>query len=72
MTLFERLKNFVHNEAFGGVLLIICTIFALLVQNSFLSDHYRELLNLNMGFVAGEFRLEKPFLLWVNDGLISI
>ncbi|EDP6863266.1 Na(+)/H(+) antiporter NhaA, partial [Campylobacter upsaliensis] len=50
MTLFERLKNFVHNEAFGGVLLIICTIFALLVQNSFLSDHYRELLNLNMGF----------------------
>ncbi|EAH4719668.1 Na+/H+ antiporter NhaA [Campylobacter upsaliensis] len=72
MTLFERLKNFVHNEAFGGVLLIICTIFALLVQNSFLSDHYRELLNLNMGFIAGEFRLEKPFLLWVNDGLISI
>ncbi|EAI7389986.1 Na+/H+ antiporter NhaA [Campylobacter upsaliensis] len=72
MTLFERLKNFVHNEAFGGVLLIICTIFALLVQNSSLSDHYRELLNLNMGFVAGEFRLEKPFLLWVNDGLISI
>ena len=72
MTLFERLKNFVHNEAFDGVLLIICTIFALLVQNSFLSDHYRELLNLNMGFVAGEFRLEKPFLLWVNDGLISI
>ncbi|EAH6260862.1 Na+/H+ antiporter NhaA [Campylobacter upsaliensis] len=72
MTLFERLKNFVHNEAFGGVLLIICTVFALLVQNSFLSDHYRELLNLNMGFVAGEFRLEKPFLLWVNDGLISI
>ncbi|ELZ2673695.1 Na+/H+ antiporter NhaA [Campylobacter upsaliensis] len=72
MTLFERLKNFVHNEAFDGVLLIICTIFALLVQNSSLSDHYRELLNLNMGFVAGEFRLEKPFLLWVNDGLISI
>ncbi|EPU9891590.1 Na+/H+ antiporter NhaA [Campylobacter upsaliensis] len=72
MTLFERLKKFVYNEAFGGVLLIICTIFALLVQNSFLSDHYRELLNLNMGFVAGEFRLEKPFLLWVNDGLISI
>ncbi|EGK8033265.1 Na+/H+ antiporter NhaA [Campylobacter upsaliensis] len=72
MTLFERLKNFVHNEAFGGVLLIICTVFALLVQNSSLSDHYRELLNLNMGFVAGEFRLEKPFLLWVNDGLISI
>ncbi|EPS9485862.1 Na+/H+ antiporter NhaA [Campylobacter upsaliensis] len=72
MTLFERLKNFVYNEAFGGVLLIICTVFALLVQNSFLSDHYRELLNLNMGFVAGEFRLEKPFLLWVNDGLISI
>ncbi|MDL0102051.1 Na+/H+ antiporter NhaA [Campylobacter felis] len=72
MTLFERLKNFVYNEAFGGVLLIICTVFALLVQNSFLSDHYRELLNLNMGFVVGEFRLEKPFLLWVNDGLISI
>ncbi|MCR2061978.1 Na+/H+ antiporter NhaA [Campylobacter helveticus] len=72
MSLLDRLRSLIHNEAFGGVLLIICTIFALLVQNSFLSDYYRELLNLNMGFVAGEFSLEKPFLLWVNDGLISI
>jgi len=67
-----KLKNLVYNEAFGGILLIICTLFALLVQNSSYSVYYSEFLNLNVGFSIGEFTLNKPFLLWINDGLISI
>ncbi|EAI2978115.1 Na+/H+ antiporter NhaA [Campylobacter coli] len=67
-----KLKALVLNEAFGGFLLIICTIFALLVQNGSFSEYYRELLNLEVGVSIGEFELNKPFLLWINDGLISI
>lgn len=67
-----KLKNFIHTEAFGGILLIICTALALFVQNGPYAIHYRDFLNLNMGFNIGNFELSKPFLLWVNDGLISI
>lgn len=68
----HKLKTLVLNEAFGGVLLIVCTLLALLVQNGSFSEHYREFLNLKVGFSVGEFELNKPFLLWINDGLISI
>ncbi|TKX32992.1 Na+/H+ antiporter NhaA [Campylobacter aviculae] len=69
---FHKLKTLILSEAFGGILLIICTLFALLVQNGFLSEYYRNFLNLKVGFSVGEFELNKPFLLWINDGLISI
>ncbi|EFR49442.1 Na+/H+ antiporter NhaA, partial [Helicobacter canadensis] len=67
-----KLKNLLHNEAFGGILLIVCTALALLIQNGPYSSHYRAFLNLDVGFNIGNFVLNKPFLLWVNDGLISI
>ncbi|MBK1964384.1 Na+/H+ antiporter NhaA [Campylobacter novaezeelandiae] len=68
----DKIKKIVSSEVFGGFLLIICTILALCVQNSFLSEHYREFLNVNVGFNVGNFTLDKPLLLWINDGLISI
>ncbi|TKX31556.1 Na+/H+ antiporter NhaA [Campylobacter estrildidarum] len=70
--IFCKLKKIFLSETFGGILLIISTIFALFVQNGFFSEHYRNLLNLKVGFSVGEFELNKPFLLWINDGLISI
>ncbi|KAA6225094.1 MULTISPECIES: Na+/H+ antiporter NhaA [unclassified Campylobacter] len=72
MNIFLKFKNIVSNEAFGGVLLIIFTILALLVQNGSYNVYYREFLNLDVGVNIGEFKLNKPFLLWINDGLISI
>ncbi|MBZ7935623.1 MULTISPECIES: Na+/H+ antiporter NhaA [Campylobacter] len=69
---FQKLKTLILSEAFGGILLIVSTLLALLIQNGFFSEHYRSLLNLKVGFSVGEFELNKPFLLWVNDGLISI
>ena len=71
-SIISKLKILVSNEAFGGILLIVCTLLALFVQNGSLSWHYREFLDLNVGFSIGEFELNKPFLLWINDGLISI
>ncbi len=34
----HKLKTLVLNEAFGGVLLIVCTLLALLVQNGSLAN----------------------------------
>lgn len=72
MKILDGLKTLMRNEALGGVLLIICTLLALFIQNGSFVGHYREFLNLNVGFSIGDFELNKPFLLWINDGLISI
>ncbi|WP_373447852.1 Na+/H+ antiporter NhaA [Campylobacter bilis] len=70
--MLSRFKALVLNEAFGGILLLLCTLLALLVQNGSFSIYYREFLNLKVGFSIGKFELVKPFLLWINDGLISV
>ncbi|ARJ55751.1 Na+/H+ antiporter NhaA [Campylobacter cuniculorum] len=67
-----KLKTLSHNEAFGGILLIFFTLLALLVQNSSFSVYYENFLDLKIGISINEFELNKPFLLWINDGLIAI
>ena len=68
----QKLKSLVKNEAFGGVLLIAFTLLALWVENGAYTGFYNEFLALPVGFVIGSFELIKPFLLWINDGLIAI
>ena len=65
-------KNFVQNEASSGILLILAAIFAMIFQNGFLSEFYNSFLRINMGVVFGEFSLQKPLILWVNDGLMAV
>lgn len=68
----QKLKSLVKNEAFGGFLLIFFTFLALWVENGPYSGAYKNFLSAPVGFKAGSFELFKPFLLWINDGLISI
>lgn len=65
-------KNFVQNEASSGISLILAAIFAMIFQNGFLSEFYNSFLRINMGVVFGEFGLQKPLILWVNDGFMAI
>lgn len=68
----QKFKKLVKNEAFGGVLLIVFTLLALLVENGAYQGFYQEFIALPVGFVIGSHELIKPFILWINDGLISI
>ena len=44
----------------------------MIFQNGFLSGFYNSFLRINMGVVFGEFSLQKPLILWVNDGLMAV
>jgi Na+:H+ antiporter, NhaA family len=63
---------FIQHEAAGGVLLVGAAIVALLVANSPLQQLYRGLLSAPIGFSLSSIELEKPVLLWINDGLMAI
>jgi NhaA family Na+:H+ antiporter len=66
---FER---FFKLESSGSILLFASTIAALVIANSPLSDLYNFIWQqpLKIGFET--FNLEKPLILWINDGLMAI
>lgn len=63
----------IHHPATPGILLLLATMAALAVANiPALSPYYDRLLGLVAGVKVGEFKIEKPLLLWINDGLMAI
>jgi len=66
------IESFIKNESSAGVLLIVVTIVALLLQNSGLSSLYMGFLHTPVEIRFGALEIAKPLLLWVNDGLMAI
>ena len=68
----EALSEFLQLETAGGVLLIICVVIAMVVANSPLSGIYTALIDLTVAIQVGTLIINKPLLLWVNDGLMAV
>ncbi len=66
------LEDFIKKESSAGILLIFVTIFALILQNSGLSDVYNNFLHTHVEIRFGHLQIAKPLLLWVNDGLMAV
>ncbi|MGA7587621.1 Na+/H+ antiporter NhaA [Rouxiella badensis] len=66
------IRQFLRMEASGGIVLIAAAVVALLMANTSLSDLYLDFLNSPVSFSVGGVGLDKPLLLWVNDGLMAI
>ena len=69
---FKALKNFIQLESSAGVLLVIATGLALLVSNSPLRSLYELVLQTPVSIAVGTFAIDKPVILWINDGLMAI
>ena len=66
------LRRFLAHESAGGVLLFAAAVAAMLVANSPLLPMYAALLEVPFGVRLGAWALEKPVLLWINDGLMAV
>ena len=69
--LFQTLKHKLHHEAAPGVLLMLAMIAALLVANSGVA-WYGAMLETIALVGIGEWKIQKPLLLWINDGLMAV
>lgn len=65
-------QKFVKIESSSGILLLIATILALVWANSPLSESYHSLWEYKIGFTSESFELNKPLILWINDGLMAV
>lgn len=61
-----------HHEAAPGVLLAIAAVIALIADNSVFSGLYDRLLLAFVSVTVEDVGIEKPLLLWINDGLMAI
>jgi len=70
--LMSPLKEFLQQEASSGILLLVCTIIALVWANSAWQGSYESIWQNKLTIGYGDFGLSKPLLLWINDGLMAI
>ncbi len=66
------IRQFLRMEASGGIVLIVAAVIALIMANTSLSGIYLDFLNSPVALSIGQFGLNKPLLLWINDGLMAI
>lgn len=70
--LITPFQKFVKIESFSGILLFAATVIALIWANSPLANLYDSLWQYKIGITTSNFELNKPIILWVNDGLMAI
>lgn len=69
---FERARQFFNWEPSAGLLLIFATLLAIAANNSLASAGYTDFLNLPVSVQVGALEIDKPLLLWINDGLMAV
>jgi len=69
---FGLLQRLFRHEAASRIVLMLASALALVLANSPMAAFYDLLLSLRGSVRIGSFGIEKPLLLWVNDGLMAI
>jgi len=63
---------FLRLESASGILLMLATALAMVFANSFLEPLYHQLLEIEIEIRIAALDINKPLLLWINDGLMTI
>ncbi len=63
---------FISPEKLSGLLLILGALLALAIKNSMFADFYGSFLTTPVVVQFGALILDKPLILWINDGLMAV
>jgi len=66
------IEEFIKRESSAGITLMFVTAAALLLKNSPLSEAYNAFLYTPVEVRFGALHIDKPLLLWINDGLMAV
>ena len=66
------IQEFIKAESFSGIMLISFMLIALIWANSPWSASYESLWQTPVMVNIGSFKIDKPLLLWINDGLMAV
>ncbi|WP_406664403.1 Na+/H+ antiporter NhaA [Gallaecimonas sp. GXIMD1310] len=68
----KHLRSLFRPETRGGTLLILAAMLAMVLANSPLASYYQQWLATPLSVQIGSLAIAKPWLAWVNDGLMAI
>ena len=70
--LLRAFDRFFSHEASGGILLMLSALAALVIANSAAAPAYEAALSSRFAVTLDGEGLEKPLILWINDGLMAV
>ncbi|MNH56258.1 Na(+)/H(+) antiporter NhaA [compost metagenome] len=65
-------KRFLKLESASGIILILAALVAIGLANSALAEHYQSFLNTQVQVRIAALDINKPLLLWINDGFMAL
>ena len=68
----KMLREFIKFESSAGIILFLSALTAVVLVNSPLHEYYDLILDTKINIEIGALALNKPFLLWINDGLMAL
>lgn len=68
----SKIQDFLRLESSAGIILMLAAAFAIFINNSQLSAFYGNFLTTPMAIQVGSLAIDKPLLLWINDGLMAV
>jgi Na+:H+ antiporter, NhaA family len=68
----QRLRQILHHEATGGVLMMLAAALAILIANSPAAALLQTALQARLSITLNGVGLSKDLLLWINDGLMAV
>ncbi|MFT6220947.1 MAG: NhaA family Na+:H+ antiporter, partial [Candidatus Endobugula sp.] len=69
---WSLVARFFKSEPASGILLMFAAVLAMIFANTFLSSYYEAFLSTPLQISVGSAGIDKPLLLWINDGLMAI
>ncbi len=70
--LIRPFQEFAGRQTAGGILLLVCTVVALVWANSPWAQHYTALWHTPLSVGLGNLTLSKELHFWVNDALMAV
>lgn len=70
--LLRSLERMYRHDATSGILLMLFTLIALFTANSALAPLYQDMLGAIGTVTINGVGVEKPMILWINDGLMAV
>ncbi len=68
----KPLQKFLKTESSSGIILLAAAALALLIANSSFVDEYVSVFQSYISVGIADFKINKPLILWINDGLMAI
>lgn len=70
--LYNRIADFFKSSTTPGIFLLVAMVLSFVAENTDLRPYYDALLETRFSIHLGEWGLDKPLLLWINDGLMAV